>query len=314
MVDDWAKSVPYEQVVKKLAEYFTLMEEEEFLSQVDDNHDKILRILESTLRDLNANGVTTIVEGEITIHLKIIRNPEDPPPVLDHQVPQLRIEFADIPLEAWDLTTQHVLPHIDGINHVARIATESDVESTLVKCCIQNLVYYNAVVLLPLIKYSNVYMCSRNLQNLVRNPKLFAECQEYVALTSTASVAGQGECHHENADEKINENRELAMPSLHKIFQIFSFMTHGQTLKNLCQRLNPREHNIDERRLVAFGLRHNLIRTINKFPIFVGSVPVGRQHMYNGLYSLDEICCKTGMSPSRIEQDLQDNNVIVIWK
>lgn len=141
--DDWARSVQYENTVKKLAEYFTMMEDEsEFLSQDEENYDRIKRILELTLKDLNDKRETRIVEGETTIFLKIVQTMEDPPPVFDHQVPQLKAEFSKIPLESWDLTTQQLIPFLDGVNHVARIAREANVDLGLVKSCIQNLVYY----------------------------------------------------------------------------------------------------------------------------------------------------------------------------
>lgn len=104
-------------------------------------------------------------------------NQADPPPVDDHLVPLLRPHFNGMPNDLWDLTTQQVLPFIDGINHIARISAESNVENALVKACIQNLVYYDVVHLLPLFKYSNVYMCTRNLQNLTKDPQLSQKCR-----------------------------------------------------------------------------------------------------------------------------------------
>ena len=61
-------------------------------------------------------------------------------PVHDHQVPifvENRGEFFE---EQWDLTTQQVLPFIDGFNHISKIAAKADVENNLVKSCVQNLV------------------------------------------------------------------------------------------------------------------------------------------------------------------------------
>lgn len=40
---------------------------------------------------------------------------------------------------------------------------------------------------------------------------------------------------------------KAALPSLLKILQMYSSMTHGVTLKSLCVRISPRESNIDER-------------------------------------------------------------------
>lgn len=137
----------------------------------------IFKVLNKVLQDLNEKKVTTIVEGETTIYLKIVSHQNDPPTVHDHLVPLIRPEFNKMPNDSWDLTTQQVLPYINGMNHIARIAAESDVEIGLVKACIQNLVYYEVVQVLPLMKYSNVYMCTRNLQNLTNDTGLSKACR-----------------------------------------------------------------------------------------------------------------------------------------
>lgn len=116
-----------------------------FLSKDDENKTRIQELLIKVLQDLNQNQVTTIVEGETTIYLKIVNLQPDPQPVLDHMVPRLRSFYDCMSLDIWDLTTQQVLPYINGITHIAKIAAESDVENALVKACIQNLVYYGVV-------------------------------------------------------------------------------------------------------------------------------------------------------------------------
>lgn len=109
--------------------------------------------------------------------MKIVDLQPDPPPVYDWQVPVLLPECENLDITHADLTTQQVLPFINGINHVAKIASEADVENALVKACIQNLVYYRVVTLLPLFKYYNVYMCTRNLNNLTKDAELAEECR-----------------------------------------------------------------------------------------------------------------------------------------
>lgn len=92
-------------------------------------------------------------------------------------------------------------------------------------------------------------------------------------------------------------------------------MTHGVNLKTLCIRLSPRQNNIHERKLVEFGLKHNLIRCIDKFPIFTGSIPSAHQQLYNGINHFDEICCITGLSSQKLDELIDaDTNVTVIMK
>lgn len=291
--DHYCRSVQYEPIVKKLSEFLIMMEMEcSFLSK-EEFRPKIQLMLNKIITDLNETKRCVIIEQETMVHLKIAKIADDPCEVFDYQVPILKPEFEKMPLDSWDLTTQQVLPFINSVNHVAKIAQIADVENALVKSCIQNLVYYNVVELLPLFKYSNVYMCTRNLQKLARNQSFAQECLNFVALKS-----------------------DQPPPSMYTVFQLYSQMTHGVNLKTLCIRLSPRTNNINERKLVEFGLKNSLIRCINKFPIFTGSIPGNaRQRLYNGQLHFDEICCQTNISSQKLEELIDaDTNVTVIMK
>lgn len=177
-----------------------MMEAESTFLSKDESKENVFKVLKKVLTDLNASKMTTIIEGETTIHLKIISHLIDPPTIIsDHLVPLLNEKFKDIPRDAWDLTTQQagfnwystaqsvlfwlimlfsqVLPYINGCNHITRIAANSDVEIGLVKACVQNLVYYQVVDVLPLFKYSNVYMCTRNLRKLSTDKDMLQACR-----------------------------------------------------------------------------------------------------------------------------------------
>lgn len=51
---------------------------------------------------------------------------------------------------------------------------------------------------------------------------------------------------------------------LRDIYRMYASMTHGSSMRDLCQRLNPQNLRINERRLVQFGLIEGLIRRIYK--------------------------------------------------
>ena len=60
----------------------------------------------------------------------------DPIQIQDHNVPLLVPENAKSKSEdelKWDLTTQQIVPYIDGLSHVSKIAAEADVDINLVK-------------------------------------------------------------------------------------------------------------------------------------------------------------------------------------
>lgn len=93
-----------------------MMEAESTFLSKDESKENVFKVLNKVLTDLNANKMTTIIEGETTIHLKIISHFIDPPMVYDHLVPLLNDKFKDIPRETWDLTTQQVQMKFDFSN------------------------------------------------------------------------------------------------------------------------------------------------------------------------------------------------------
>lgn len=89
------------------------MEDESgFLSKDEDNKLNVFKVLNKVLNDLNQTKVTTIIEGETTIYLKIVSHYCDPMLVYDHLVPLMNPQFNELPIDAWDLTTQQVTDHV----------------------------------------------------------------------------------------------------------------------------------------------------------------------------------------------------------
>lgn len=73
-------------------------------------------------------------------------------------------------------------------------------------------------------------------------------------------------------------------------------------------------HFSSHRHLVNFGLLHKLIRCINKYPICMVT-PIGRQKVYTGQHNIDEICCRTGLQATKIEEDIESDPMLtVVWK
>lgn len=237
-------------------------------------------------------------EGTMTSHLKVVRLAPEPKPVLDHQVPIFLESREAFQSDQWDLTTQQVLPYIDGFNHVARIAAAADVENNLVKSCVQNLIYYGVVTLIPIFQYSNVYAITPKLKQLGDDIKLQERCIAYASKSP----------------------RQPAY--FRDIYRMYSSMTYGVTMKDLCQRLNPQNLRINERRLVQFGLIEGLIRRVYNYPVLLPGAASSEEAKNNpiykyftGTYSLDEICCSTGQSTAQIEDIIErDPNVLIIRK
>lgn len=296
--DAEARTVHYEPVVKKMSDFLMALEiENRFLSGSDDKT-RLAEMLEQVMLDLNLHKMCTLTEGTMTSHLKVVKLAPEPKPVLDHQVPIFLEGREAFQSDQWDLTTQQVLPYIDGFNHVARIAAEADVENNLVKSCVQNLVYYGVVTLIPIFQYSNVYAATPKLKELAEDPKLQERCIAYASKFP----------------------RQPAY--LRDLYRMYASMTHGSSMRDLCQRLNPQNLRINERKLVQFGLIEGLIRRVYKYPIYLAGTPYSEETRMNpvykyftGGYSLDEICCSTGQLAAQIEEIVErDPNVVMLWK
>ncbi|XP_070152194.1 GATOR complex protein NPRL2 isoform X2 [Polyergus mexicanus] len=158
--------------------------------------------------------------------------------------------------------------------------------------------YYGVVTLIPIFQYSNVYAVTPKLRQLGDDMKLQNRCIAYASKSS----------------------RQPAY--FRDIYHIYSSMTYGITMKDLCQRLNPQNLRINERRLIQFGLIEGLIRRVYNYPVLLPGASCSEEAKNNpiykyftGTYSLDEICCSTGQSTAQIEDIIErDPNVLMIWK
>ncbi|KAJ3645010.1 hypothetical protein Zmor_022703 [Zophobas morio] len=285
--DSNVRTVHYEPVVMKLSDYLMATEiESSFLSD-GGAATKLAPILKQVIQELNTKGECALTEGPTATHLKVVHIRSDPSPVADHQVP---VFIKQLPNQQWDLTTQQVAPYIDGFNHVARIALLSDVENNLVKACVQNLVYYGVVALVPLFQYGNVYCTTPLLKALAHDVNLQNKCLKYVAVS------------------------QRQLPNFRDVFRMFAAMTRGTTIRDLCLRFNPSNLRVNERKLVQFGVLEGLIRRVHKYPILL-SESADLQKSLSGAANLDEICCATGVTAQQLEDQLErDHNVVLLWK
>ncbi|XP_023227117.1 GATOR complex protein NPRL2-like isoform X1 [Centruroides sculpturatus] len=281
--DALMRTVQYEPLVRKLANYLVTLELEcSFLSN-EETKAQLPSIMSQIRTELNQNGHCSVPINEAnTIYLKVIRVHKDPVPVRDHDVPIFNESQKGILPSQWDLTTQQwdltlmqILPYIDGCRHVSRIAAEADVEVSLVKACIQNMVYYEVVSLIPIFQYSNVYTPTSKISSLTKDNHLQEKCIKYVA---------------KHGHQK---------PTFKAIFEFYCGLRPGITVKDLCTRNNPHLNGIDERKLIQFGLMHGLIRRLQKYPVLLSadSMATNKNSLikhFTGSQSYDEICSKTG--------------------
>lgn len=247
----------------------------------------------------------------IQLHFQVVFNKPDPGPVYDWDVPVLTVDVSSIPKEDWDLTTQQLIPFINGVHQVKKIAAFAGVDSNLVRVAIQNLVYHGVIETVPMFMYSNIYSQTPKFRELRDNP-LRDEFMEFIKLDAESPAA---------------EFRD--------VFRMVASFTHHRTVADICEEFKPETMNIDENRLVQFLVLKKILRRVHKYPVYTpegsnnpgilgaiadagGGVQGSASEYYyffTGKIHFDEICSKLCMSAKKLE-DLTENdpNVYILHK
>jgi hypothetical protein len=428
VLDVRTDSRPYEAVLRKLGNYLYSMEVESAFLSSPGGHAALATLLPDILDSLNSRGECFLTVGSCDIiALKLFPVLPDPPAVRESDVP-VRVRDLDVLVgsmedSGWDLCMRHVLPHINGVNYVRAIAECADVEVSLVKAVVQQLVYYGCVALIDIFQYGNYYATQPRLQLLLRSPSLRAACLQYIraqptalsstllpgmvptqsatALTGAAAVssaaagggrggsgsgrgsssghaspefhgaaspalrpmavggtpagvvgpsgAAPGSMHPIPSALSISEaasagltaagrgplamlpaappgESAIALPPLRfdQVFRLYAAFGAGSRTSDICCQADTAALGIDDRRFIAFGVMHGLLRRIHRFPILVAahppagapplsappgataSPPAGvprRVHaLLDGCHSEEEVCCRLRCSQEGLER------------
>lgn len=123
-----------------------------------------------------------LTEGTMTTHLKVVRTAAEPSLAFDYEVPIFLEDKNNYCTEQWDLTTLEILKFIDGFNHISKIASEADVDNSLVKTAVQNLVFYGVAKTIPIFQYCNIYATTSKIKELSDNEYLQKCCIAYSSI------------------------------------------------------------------------------------------------------------------------------------
>ncbi|KAK8017093.1 nitrogen permease regulator 2 [Apiospora rasikravindrae] len=173
--------LPYEKLVRRLAVTFAEMERQNgYLrteGKVDDGRRPIESLLEIVKEDLNNYGECMIPVGNCSPTTR------RRPPVRGWHVPVPKMKLVDIVDPTWDLTLQKIIPHVDGVNDVRRIAWLADVSLPLTQTALQHLLYYDTILLLDMFFFASCYAPRPGIHDFITNRDgLVDECAGYVCI------------------------------------------------------------------------------------------------------------------------------------
>jgi hypothetical protein len=289
-------------VLRKLANALIVLEtESEFLSRVATS-ERLLRLLSQLFYDLNTHGQTSIpIDDANTIHLRLSPKLSSPPQVRPYDVPVRIVDLDELLSKEWDLTLQHVIPYIDGVRYVKRIAKESGVHLDLVIAAMHHLLYYKCITMVDIFQYSNVYVCTPRIRLLAQNRHMQQECARAVFLPGKET-------------------------DWEKLFALYTALRPGLTFREFCQEHDLLVDAIDHRSFITFGVINGFVRRVYKYPLYCPSNPLASSSnirsrlpsqlkvLLDGRQHFDAICCELERSNEEVAQflDVEQSYVAVL--
>ncbi|KAM3728299.1 GATOR complex protein [Dirofilaria immitis] len=285
----------YEPMVQKCAAYLTLMEKDtRFLSQ---SQDKLSGLLMNIFEGLNEHGECKIpVTDQTTIYLKLCPSFHgiEPPKVEPYMVPM----FTQIPppntpnhIPKMDVLSQKICPKIDGVRCIKEIAMMVQIDADLVMRCVRNLHFYGCLTLIPLFILLSNYL---TLYHIYLHVTSFYECLEFIRPLD-------------------NEGKHSGpKPSFPDVFRLYASLKTGMTMKDWCKRMSPRQYNVDERRVIQFGVCHGFVRKLCVYPVSLKKGDLRRiAKLCDGTRSLEDLAVVFAVSPVKLLEAIRDDGNFV---
>ncbi|KAI0004039.1 nitrogen permease regulator 2 [Xylariaceae sp. FL0662B] len=275
VVESDVDQIPYERLVKRLAVTFAEMERQHgYLSSdghVDDGRRPIESLLEIVKEDLNNYGECMIpVDDANTLNMKLFPYQPPPQPVRGWHVPVPKMKLCEIVEPTWDLTLQKIIPFVDGVNDVRRIAWLADVSLPLTQIALQHLLYYDAVLLLDMFFFGSCYAPRPGIHDFVADRDgLVDECAAYVSC-----VHAPGAENENNAPDGGGGGGGSSSSNRLTNYRLIKLMTTFCMGRSVMEWIKLHQdagfdvlRHVDVRRLVQFGVIKGLLYRVHKYVV-----------------------------------------------
>lgn len=276
-------------MVTKLAHLMRSLEEQtRFLSEdVPPSHSgKIYSLCETLMEDLNNYAECMIPIDEVnTLNIKLFPTLPNPAPVKPWHVPLFTVKIESLMDENWDLTMQRVIPFINGVNSVKKIALLADADLNLTRKCVRHLLYYGCILLLDIFSFNAIYAPSAEFTHMIATDlEMQAECARYV---NTAFEPARQEIAVGGPDISGSfKSGSIAATTVATtdddfwpltgrgevidgvgIVQLFASLRQGLTVREWYLQNSNMLANIDIRRFVTFGIIKGFLYRIHRYAI-----------------------------------------------
>lgn len=283
------ESAVYETSIRRLARMFMALEEQSKFLSVRKTYEVIDSLLQQIYQDVNNYSECMIpIDESNTVNMKLFPLFPSPPDLKAYQVPISTVRLESMIDVNWDPTMEKIVPYINGINSIRRIADLADADYDLVRKCIQHLMHYGCIIIVDLFQFSNIYAPTSDISELIKDPIMMKECQAYVyhpgSITQRSRFAshtsGQSSGVHINsATSSILSSSSSSFSTIHNhiqghyinspttLFSLYRSLHQGQTVREWFNEYKKQLRNIDVRRFLSFGVIKGLIYRAHTYPI-----------------------------------------------
>ena len=103
-------------------------------------------------------------------------------------VPISTVNLSKIIDVNWDPTMLKIVPYIDGLKSIAKIAELSNSDPYLIVECIKHFIYYKCVTLSDIFQFSNIYAPTSSIRDFLTDTTMATECQSYITSPENSSL------------------------------------------------------------------------------------------------------------------------------
>lgn len=207
------------------------------------------------MQDLNAYSESSVLVHDTQLDLWPLSFHVNPREINNWDVPIATTAINQMRKKSWDVTLYKVIPFINGVNHVRRIAELAEVDQQLARLCIQHLLYYQAIMLVDLFQFTNSYAVLPAIHDIAQAVEdddeggvdVAAECEAYI----------------------FNGTAEAEPVKFGTLLGLYAKLQPGLTLSTWIDQHNIDALPIDPRRMIQFGVIKGFLRRVYAYPVWL---------------------------------------------
>ncbi len=263
----------------------SLEEQSRFLSDdnAPPNSGKIYSLCEMLMEDLNNYCECMIPIDELnTLNIKLFPTLPNPASVKPWHVPLFTVRIETMVDENWDLTMLRIIPFINGVHSVKRIASMADADLKLTKKCVKHLLYYGCVLLLDIFSFNAIYAPTAEFSNMiVKDTEMQKECARYVNTAFTAGtqeeaiIDGGADRRTSGLTTVTTLQDDDVWPLTGKgdsidgvaVVQLYANLRQGLTVREWYAQNANLLASVDLRRFITFGVIKGFLYRVHRYAV-----------------------------------------------